>query len=128
MLDLNLLLGISMGGYGVFCLYQWIATRFFEKDPGNGSLVPQGSTMADCLDRESFLSEAMPLLLIFGIVMTVIGGTVFADVYLDFLEPLTALLPGSLQTPLFVAVTSVIPFAVLIWFAIALRRVQKRYF
>ena len=128
MLDLNLLMGVSMGGYGIFCLYQWIATRFYEKDPGNGSLVPQGSTMADCLDREAFLTEAMPLLLIFGLVMTVIGGVIFADAYLDFLEPLSALLPEDLQVPVLVVTTSVLPFAVLIWFAIAHRRVQKRYF
>ena len=128
MLDLNLLMGVSMGGYGIFCLYQWIATHFYEKDPGNNSLVPQGSTMADCLDREAFLAEAMPLLLIFGIVMTVVGGAIFADVYLGFIEPLMALLPDDLQMPVLVVTTFVLPFAVLIWFTIALRRVQKKFF
>lgn len=100
---------------GAYCLYTWVRLRFGGGLYNSPLLIPQGLTVSDCLDPEGYVRYISPCVLILGLV-------VFLAAAADLFS--TAFLP----LPDWVSiVTIVLPFGVLIWYAVWFHRAQSRY-
>ena len=65
--------------YGVYAMYTAIKLWKLKKLFPNQLLMPKDSKPGDCLDEEGYVDYVKPRLLIFGIVLTVVGGICLVD-------------------------------------------------
>ena len=126
--NMNLFFGLITAGCGIYCLYLWGKIKFSGLVPDGCMILPRGSTIDECVDKEEFLKAAMPRLMIFGLLILFFGLVTLADVYFEFLNLWTADLTVGMRLLILELVTCIIPLGVVVWFAISLRRVQNRLF
>lgn len=128
MANMNLMFGLITVGCGIYCLYLWGKIRFTGKVPDGCMILPRSCTIDDCLDSELFLKSAMPRLLIFALLIFFSGLITLVDAYFNLLDLWTRELTAMMRLLVLELVTCIIPLAVVIWFGVSLRRVQKRLF
>ncbi|MBP3634041.1 MAG: hypothetical protein J6J43_05670 [Oscillospiraceae bacterium] len=103
--------------YGIYSLYLWFTCRKGQISD-NCMLVPRDETMAGCVDAEAYKAYILPRLLVFGALIAFFGLLGVIDAYTTLTEGLSIFLR--------LAVLIVVPFAVLIWFAVCLKRMHKK--
>ena len=126
--NMNLFFGLITAGCGVYCLYLWGKIKMTGKVDDGNMILPRGSTMDECLDAGEFLKVAMPRLMLFGLLILFFGLVTLGDVYFGFLNLWTEALSAGMRLLVLELVTCIIPLAVVIWFAISLRRLQNKFF
>ena len=126
--NMNLFFGLIMSGCGVYCLYQWLKIKKSGSVPDGNMILPRGASMNECIDAEEFLRAIMPRFMVFGLIILFFGLVTLADYYLDFLNLWTAALTPGMRLLVLELVTCIIPFGVVIWFAVCLRRTQNKLF
>lgn len=126
--NMDLIFGLIMTGCGIYCLYTWGKIRATGKVPDGAMILPVGHSQDDCLDLPEYLSVIMPKFLIVSILVTVFGGIMLAEAYLDVLDILTASMSAGMRLLVLELFTCILPLGAVIWFAICLRRTQKRFF
>lgn len=126
--NMNLMFGLITTGCGVYCLYLWLKIKLSGQVPDGAMILPRGYTMGDCLEPEEFMAHAMPRLMIFAVLILFFGVLTIADAYFDLINQWTAHLSGGMRLLVLEIVTCIVPLAVVIWFGVSLRRVQKRLF
>lgn len=124
--DMNLMFGLITAGCGIYCLYLWGKIRLSGKVPDGCMILPRGCTMDECIDPEGYLAHAMPRLLIFSVLILLFGLVTLADVYFGLIDLWTAGLSVGMRLLVLELVTCIVPLAVVIWFGVSLRRMQKR--
>ncbi len=126
--NMDLIFGLIMTGCGIYCLYTWGKIRATGKVPDGAMILPVGHSEDDCLDLEEYLSFIMPKFLIVSILVVLFGGIMLANAYLSVLDTWTAGMAPGLRLLVLELITCFIPLGVVIWFAVCLRRAQKRFF
>lgn len=126
--NMNLFFGLITAGCGVYCLYQWGKIKSSGAVPDGSMILPRGSTMDQCLDEEEFLKEIMPRLMLFGVLILFFGLLTLADVYFGLFDLWLAELSVGMRLLVLELITCILPLGAVIWFAVSLRRVQKRLF
>lgn len=124
--NMNLFFGLLSTGCGIYCLYLWLRIARSGSIPDGSIVVPRGSTMAQCLDADEFRSAISPRLLIFSLLIIVDGAFTLADSAFGLLDAWTAAMSLGMRLLILELVTCIIPLGVVIWFAAALRSIQKR--
>lgn len=124
--DINLVFGVITAGCGIYCLWQWIKIRKTGVIADNSMILPRDCTADSCIDLEEFLAQIMPRLLVFGVLITLFGLFGLADAAFGFLDQWMAGATDGMRLLVLELVTCIIPLAVVIWFAVCLRRIQKR--
>lgn len=106
--------------FSVYCLYAWYQLRG-GTIPQKFALLPKEFSPEKCLDQELYVRYLRPRLLVFSILMVLTGVVGLLDARLGLFE---AMLPGR-GVLLAILLTSVLPLAVVIWFCVCLRKIQK---
>ena len=106
--------------FSVYCLYAWYQLRG-GTIPQKFALLPKEFSPEKCLDQELYVRYLRPRLLVFSIVMILSGVVGMLDARLGLFE---AMLPGR-GVLLAILCTSLLPLAVVIWFCVCLRKIQK---
>ena len=106
--------------FSVYCLYAWYQLRG-GTIPQKFALLPKEFSPEKCLDQELYVRYLRPRLLVFSILMVLTGMVGLLDARLGLFE---AMLPGR-GVLLAILLTSVLPLAVVIWFCVCLRKIQK---
>ena len=106
--------------FSVYCLYAWYQIRG-GTIPQKFALLPKEFSPEKCLDQELYVRYLRPRLLVFSILMVLTGVVGLLDARLGLFE---AMLPGR-GVLLAILLTSVLPLAVVIWFCVCLRKIQK---
>ena len=106
--------------FSVYCLYAWYQLRG-GTIPQKFALLPKEFSPEKCLDQELYVRYLRPRLLVFSILMVLTGVEGLLDARLGLFE---AMLPGR-GVLLAILLTSVLPLAVVIWFCVCLRKIQK---
>lgn len=106
--------------FSVYCLYAWYQLRG-GTIPQKFALLPKEFSPEKCLDQELYVRYLRPRLLVFSILMVLTGVVGLLDARLGLFE---AMLPGR-GVLLAILCTSVFPLAVVIWFCVCLRKIQK---
>ena len=106
--------------FSVSCLYAWYQLRG-GTIPQKFALLPKEFSPEKCLDQELYVRYLRPRLLVFSILMVLTGVVGLLDARLGLFE---AMLPGR-GVLLAILLTSVLPLAVVIWFCVCLRKIQK---
>lgn len=106
--------------FSVYCLYAWYQLRG-GTIPQKFALLPKEFPPEKCLDQELYVRYLRPRLLVFSILMVLTGVVGLLDARLGLFE---AMLPGR-GVLLAILLTSVLPLAVVIWFCVCLRKIQK---
>ena len=117
---MNYLLSLITLGFGLYCFYAW-SQLCGGKIPEKFVLLPREFSPDKCIDQEVYISYIRPRLMIFGIAMTASGAFALADARWGLVNqwfPDYALL-------LRLLLTSILPFAVIVWFAVCLHKIQK---
>ena len=126
--NMDLIFGLIMTGCGIYCLYSWGKIRATGKVPDGAMILPVGHSEGDCLDLQEYLSHIMPKFLILSILVTLFGCVTLGNAYFSILDVWTAAMTPGMRLLVLELVTCFIPLGVVIWFAICLRRAQKRFF
>lgn len=106
---------------GLYCFYAWFQLRT-GTIPEKFFLLNKELPREKCIDQEYYCSYMRPRILIFAIVITLTGGFGVVDAELGLLQawcsagsyPIVSLL-----------VTSIIPFAFVVWFVICMMKIQR---
>lgn len=106
--------------FSVYCLYAWYQLRG-GTIPQKFALLPKEFSPEKCLDQELYVRYLRPRLLVFSILMVLTGVVGLLDARLGLFE---TMLPGR-GVLLAILLTSVLPLAVVIWFCVCLRKIQK---
>lgn len=106
--------------FSVYCLYAWYQLRG-GTIPQKFALLPKEFSPEKCLDQELYVRYLRPRLLVFSILMVLTGVVGLLDARLGLFE---AMLPGR-GVLLAILCTSLLPLAVVIWFCVCLRKIQK---
>lgn len=106
--------------FGAYCLYAWNQLKG-GKIPDKFMLLSRDLPPEKCLDPEYYCAYMRPRLLVFGIIIFLSGVIGMADVRFGFFRALF----GDYGYIAGLILTSVIPFASVVWFAVALMKIQK---
>lgn len=118
--SMNTLFSLIMLVFGVYCIYAWYQLRDGTL-PEKFVLLNKELPASKCLDQEQYVTYVRPRLLVFSVAMTAFGVISVLDARLALIE---AWFPGCVFW-VQLMVTSVIPFAMVVWFAVCLRKIQK---
>ena len=111
---------ITLGG-GIYCLYAWFQMRN-GKIPPKFALLNRELPPEKCLDEEYYVSYMRPRLLILAVILIAFGAFNMLDAQLGLLQ---AWVPESAYLLVSFVVGSMIPLAVIVWFAVCLSKIQK---
>lgn len=118
--SMNSLFSIIMLVFGVYCVYGW----YQLKDgviPEKFVLLTKELPADKCLDQEEYIRYVRPRLLVFSVTVTAFGVLSLLDANLGWIANWFPNQAFWIQLLL----TSVIPFAMVVWFAICLHKIQK---
>lgn len=108
------LFGIIITACGLYCLYGFYVVKVKRELP-KGILLPKDTDVKKCRDLEGYCKEAQMPLLLLGIVAVAQG---IVDIYNTSV--------GGIDTVYFALF--IISIAVLLWFAVKIRNMNKKYF
>ena len=106
--------------FGAYCLYAWNQLKS-GKIPEKFMLLSRDLPPEKCLDQEYYTAYMRPRLLIFGIIIVLSGIIGLVDVHFGIFRTLF----GDQGYIAGLILTSVIPFASVVWFAVCLMKIQK---
>ena len=106
--------------FGAYCLYAWNQLKG-GKIPEKFMLLSRDLPPEKCLDPEYYCAYLRPRLLVFGIVILLSGVVGMVDVRYAIFTSLF----GDYGFIAGLILTSVIPFASVVWFAVCLMKLQK---
>ena len=111
------LIALIFGGY---CLYAWNQLKD-GKIPPKFMLLSRDLPPEKCLDEEYYCAYMRPRMLIFGIIIFLSGISGMVDVRMGLFSSLF----GDKGYIASLILTSAIPFISVVWFAVALMKIQK---
>lgn len=106
--------------FGGYCFYGWYQLRD-GRIPEKFALLGNQLPPEKCLDEEYYVSYMRPRLLFFGIAMVLAGLIGVLDAQFDIFNLLFAD-KGFLVS---LVLTSIVPFAIIVWFAVCVYKIQK---
>ncbi len=125
MSSMNYIFSVVMLVMGIYGLRMWISVRKTGDVPAGSVLLPRDRTLADCMDEDAFLDYIRPRLLIFSVLNVLYGLFSAADTALDLIGTWVVNMPDRLAGLTIQLLTSVLPMAIFVWFALALNKIQK---
>ena len=111
---------ITLGG-GIYSLYAWFQMRGGTIPP-NFALQNRDLPREKCLDEEYYVSYMRPRLLVLALILIAFGAFNLLDAQFGLLQ---AWIPESAYLLVSFVVGSLIPLAVIVWFAVCLSKIQK---
>lgn len=118
--SMNTLFSLIMLVFGVYCIYAWYQLRDGTL-PEKFALLNKELPASKCLDPEQYVAYVRPRLLVFSVAMTAFGVLSVVDARLSIIQSWFPDQAFWIQLML----TSVIPFAMVVWFAVCLHKIQK---
>lgn len=118
--SMNSLFSLIMLVFGVYCIYAWYQLKDGTL-PEKFVLLNREMPANKCLDQEQYVAYVRPRLLVFSVAMTAFGVLSVVDAQLSVIQSWFPNQAFWIQLML----TSVIPFAMVVWFAVCLHKIQK---
>lgn len=118
--SMNSLFSLIMLVFGVYCIYAWYQLKDGTL-PEKFVLLNRELPANKCLDQEQYVAYVRPRLLVFSVAMTTFGVLSVVDAQLSVIQSWFPNQAFWIQLML----TSVIPFAMVVWFAVCLHKIQK---
>lgn len=118
--SMNSLFSLIMLVFGVYCIYAWYQLKDGTL-PEKFVLLNRELPANKCLDQEQYVAYVRPRLLVFSVAMTAFGVLSVVDAQLSVIQSWFPNQAFWIQLML----TSVIPFAMVVWFAVCLHKIQK---
>lgn len=111
---INVVLDILIFCYGLYCLYSCYRMKTKGEVDGN-VLLSNNTDMKKCRDKDAYLREMLPKLLLLGVVTVIYGTMGLVDTFVVKL--------GQAYT-----IGAVVFLVTLAWFAIMAHKAQEKYF
>lgn len=124
--DFNSFFNLLILGCGLYCLYQSVQLIRTGTLPSNSILLSKERPLSQCLDPEGFIAYMKPRFLIFSVLMVLSSLVSILNDFLGFLDRWTAPMTPALRLVVLEVVSFLIPFGVLVWFAVCLVKTQKQ--
>lgn len=118
--SMNSLFSLIMLVFGVYCIYAWYQLKDGTL-PEKFVLLNREMPANKCLDQEQYVAYVRPRLLVFSVAMTAFGVLSVVDAQLSVIQSWFPNQVFWIQLML----TSVMPFAMVVWFAVCLHKIQK---
>lgn len=123
--NMNSYFSIITLGCGVYCLYVWFQVHRGAALSQNNLILPRDKTLDDCLDKAEFLHYVKPRLLVFSILIMLSGAFGMVNDQLGLIDQWTAGMSDGMHLLVLELLTCFLPLAIVIWFAVSLRRIHK---
>lgn len=124
--EMNGFFNLLMFGCGSYCLFQAVQLARTGKLPKNSILLSKERPLSKCLDPEGFIAYMKPRFLTFSILIVLTTLLSILNDFTGFLDAWIAPLSSGMRLAIVELVGFVIPFAVLVWFAVCLVKTQRK--